>query len=353
MEEIVYQSEKDIKVNSEKQTKKRRLICILFIALGSIIIGLLVLALIFSVENENELNDIKEELKEAKEERDELRSSQLVNSTIGPEGQDTSVDTSGEAYIKICSEMSSGSEIYMKWESHWMTEPTCNLSGPSIESEIVQPSGNKTINISTTQRMKYIFYLSCKNEGGREVVATTNVLMPLLISTCSELESVSSEATSQNLGLKNDINCTGYSYTTPLNRYSGLFDGFGYSIIGLTINSPGLDIGMMGYTKGAKIKNIRFLNSTLIGKDRVGVVVSVAHTTTFENVHIIGGSIQGEGSIGGIAGYSENNVVSKCSVDINITLIGTGGFLGGIAGEGWTDIIQSFTKGHYITNGIN
>ena len=87
--------------------------------------------------------------------------------------------------------------------------------------------------------------------------------------------------------------------------FSGNFDGNGMTISGLNINLSSTNfVGLFGYASGADIKNLILVNSSIVGKDKVG----------------------------GIAGYAGSNTkVVDCAVTSDVSVTGTY-YAGGISG---------------------
>lgn len=104
---------------------------------------------------------------------------------------------------------------------------------------------------------------------------------PYVITTCDELESISSSGTflAANFILGNDIDCSGAGTfdrigSTTTSFFSGRFDGDGHTISNVTINSPSADnVGIFGYVQGGVIRNLTVDNITIEGRTFVGAVV--------------------------------------------------------------------------------
>ena len=142
-----------------------------------------------------------------------------------------------------------------------------------------------------------------------------------------------------------------------IKRFAGIFDGNGYSIRGLYINSDENYQGLFGYSTGT-IKNLTIKNSYIKGSNGVGAIVGLNSGTIIdcnvENTIVIGtqektggivgittkssviqncknnSKVLGNKYTGGIVGYANNNVVIKNCENDGI-VYGTG-YVGGIAG---------------------
>ncbi|MBQ8574453.1 MAG: hypothetical protein IJ447_00200 [Clostridia bacterium] len=182
------------------------------------------------------------------------------------------------------------------------------------------------------------------------------------------------------------------------NPFEGVFDGAGYTISGLYINSTEDYIGLFGVindtansetvsvtpeyivqSKTIRVKNLKVTDADVTGDQNVGGIVgysigggikdcyfSGSVTGTYNSVGgILGwgssktvvaqcqstGSVTGKQRTGGIVGYcSSNTVVSKCYSDISVT--GTknvGGIVGTLSGS---NLVGCFFLGSVTANDI-
>ena len=134
----------------------------------------------------------------------------------------------------------------------------------------------------------------------------------------SSAEELAKLATMTNAGkitggefvLAGNIDLSAYDNWTPIgnssNYFKGTFDGNGYIVSNMKINSSGSYVGLFGYSKG-DIKNVGL-----------------------ENVDITATSFSAE--VGGIVGESYSSSITNCYVDGTITNNGFSGNTGGIVG---------------------
>jgi hypothetical protein len=145
--------------------------------------------------------------------------------------------------------------------------------------------------------------------------------------------------------LMNDLDLTGS--WTPIDGFSGVLEGNGYTLSNLTINAP--STGRQGLfaslATGAEIRNLVLDNFSIDGKFSVGALAADANDTndvtikniTVKNSHIHANGSNASGTVsacGGIVGYvltSNNFIAARCTVD-NCTLQANQGELGGIIG---------------------
>ncbi len=157
-----------------------------------------------------------------------------------------------------------------------------------------------------------------------------------------------------NITLAKDIDLTtattneSGSNWTPIDIYSGTFDGNGKTIAGLTIKSS-LDYqGLIGSLEGGTIKNLTLTNCTVSGGSIVGAFAAYNTEGVNKKGDRLGGtisgctlngtsSISGAGNhVGGIAAYCMGDglysTIIGCTVSGNVTISGSK-FIGGIASD--------------------
>ena len=106
----------------------------------------------------------------------------------------------------------------------------------------------------------------------------------------------------------------GKSNWTPIgdydNRYTGTFDGGGYTIKNLTITQYGNYVGMIDFLdKSGIVKNVKLENVNITGVDIVGSVVGDNYGTVIACT--ASGNVSGTSRIGGVVGYN-NGTVTAC-----------------------------------------
>lgn len=132
--------------------------------------------------------------------------------------------------------------------------------------------------------------------------------------------------------LTTDLNLSDADSWIPINNFSGVFDGNGFTISNLKIDGLLYNYGFFANTKNATIKNLKLDNVSFLGEDLISDLAN-------QNFAVFAG---------GIVGKMENTKVEQCSVSFSenesdnetdvITkhnyLSGqTGFYFGGIAGE--------------------
>jgi len=112
--------------------------------------------------------------------------------------------------------------------------------------------------------------------------------------------------------------------------YSGTFDGDGYQISGLHINSEDFYQGLFGYVKYATIKNLTVSGQVNGTNYCTGGIAGIAMYSTIDNC-VNMAAVQGTVNSGGIAGNaSGSSVIQNCS---NKGSIGGTQYAGGICGQ--------------------
>ena len=129
---------------------------------------------------------------------------------------------------------------------------------------------------------------------------------------------------------------TGFdSIGTDADRFTGRFDGLGYSIFGLNIDNSTTDtVGLFGYAQNATIRNFTLNSSEIKGGVNTGAAVGHAYGGKIENVTNTGNVTGGDGT-GGIVGKAENNVAMSGLINIGKVTgnVGTGGVVGSMSGS--------------------
>lgn len=168
-----------------------------------------------------------------------------------------------------------------------------------------------------------------------------------LISTAEELYCVGEDANG-NYKLKNDISEAdmntflhggswtpiAYEVEDDFEPFTGRFDGNGYSISGLrTTDETQYDVGLFSDLYDAEVKNLILNDVSFTGNASVGGLAGSISRSRIEGVHI-SGHIQGNGRLGGIAGYSNNSEYINNSTDVVVSTLDEYGYsLGGLFGE--------------------
>ena len=167
--------------------------------------------------------------------------------------------------------------------------------------------------------------------GENEAVHDENILE---IGTVKDLEilrkncTLDSWSSGKTVILTEDIDLTGSGFE-PIPYFSGIFDGQGHSVTGMTDQGDGSVIGFFRYVgEGAIVRNLH-----VSGKNTPGGSACILGGIAGDNAGMIldgsfEGTVTGKRSVGGIAGINhESGVISGCTVQGEITAAETVGRL--------------------------
>ena len=131
---------------------------------------------------------------------------------------------------------------------------------------------------------------------------------------------------------------------TPIgiwNSFSGTFDGQGYTVSGIYINSENGDQGLFGYNEGT-IKNIGVRESYIKGIHYVGGVCGTNDAGTISNCYN-SGTVNGNSYVGGVCGENYNGTFSNCYN--SGTINGNYYYVGGVCGHNYGTISNCYNSG--------
>ncbi|MBQ7348068.1 MAG: hypothetical protein IJW55_10080 [Clostridia bacterium] len=164
---------------------------------------------------------------------------------------------------------------------------------------------------------------------------------------------------SANIKLVNDITITSEDQWTPsTTAFTGIFDGQGHTISGLTRTSGfGNNFGFFSQTGTATIKNLKLVLSKWINNSPLGALVGyqASGTLTIDNVHVTANSgfYQSQNkATGGLVGA----VNSSCTTQItnssfNGAITGAGKPVGGLVGNTYSALtVQNCSVNGSITS---
>lgn len=161
---------------------------------------------------------------------------------------------------------------------------------------------------------------------------------PYLITTEDDLFDVRNNL-SAHYKLMNDLDLTEWIAEEspkqgwdPISTFTGVFDGNGKTISGLTISRSTLsDIGLFGATTNANIKDLCLNMPSVEGNADVGALVGKATNTSFSNITLISPYVKGSSSdVGSLAGSYSGTIDGNTKI-YNPTVEG-GSIVGGLVG---------------------
>ena len=142
---------------------------------------------------------------------------------------------------------------------------------------------------------------------------------------------------SYDAALTRDIDLGGKNWTpignTSSRAYKGVFDGQGYIINGLNIDSSSTYQALFGYTNGATVRNLTVKGSVKAGQYAAGLLAQAGYGTTLENCISRVNVVSSGGFTGGLVGdiYGGNTSVRSCANLGDIS--GRGYNVGGLVGR--------------------
>lgn len=135
--------------------------------------------------------------------------------------------------------------------------------------------------------------------------------------------------------------------------FTGHFDGNGYSISGMFINTTSSHNGLFGNVSGS-VSNLTVENSWVTGGKFTGGIVGL-NIGTLENLKNKAAVIGNEECTGGVVGISKSQESKKSAIIKNVINYGVVNGIknvGGVAGEAWNTKLDS-TKNFANVNGKN
>lgn len=185
---------------------------------------------------------------------------------------------------------------------------------------------------------------------------------PYLISSAEELAWLAQEVNAGRGASYNAVLCKNIDLKdeewTPIGKnysyvYKGTFDGGGYTISGLKINSTDQYQALFGYVKGGTIKNLTVAGSVTCSKQYTAGIVAYGNPVTVTNcTNEVSVTATEKGYAAGVvASASTNSEVMGCTN--RSAIIGCGDYVGGIvgAGSGIKTISNCFNYGSVANNG--
>ena len=148
------------------------------------------------------------------------------------------------------------------------------------------------------------------------------------------------------------VNASALNQWTPIDGLNGIFNGNGFSVSGVYINSNSDYVGLFGeFGEEGEIKNLTVKNSYIKGKNKVGGICG--YTKANVTNCFFDGAVLGNGYVAGIVGYSVWNSISNCENSGNVWGAGTyvSGIVSGDTSFGPNSISNCYNKGNVISTG--
>lgn len=169
---------------------------------------------------------------------------------------------------------------------------------------------------------------------------------PYLITTAEQIDYIR-ENLADHYKLAGDIDLGEYESWLPIgdntNQFAGSFDGSGYAIRNMKINSSFVGTGLFGCVSAeGQIQNVRLENVNVTGTTYTGSLAG-RNDGTINNCSALGVVSSSNQYIGGLVGYNQGLIsFSWTRVDVSSTK----GSVGGIVGYNNGTVSQSFARGN-------
>ena len=128
-----------------------------------------------------------------------------------------------------------------------------------------------------------------------------------------------------------------------LNKFTGTYNGKGFSISELYINRPGIDYqGLFGYTENAALDSITLEEASIHGKSYVGPLSGRCSSGTISFCRATGTVQAADGNAGGLLGWN-SGTVTRCLSESNVS---GAAYVGGLVGYSTGIVNNSFATGN-------
>ena len=136
------------------------------------------------------------------------------------------------------------------------------------------------------------------------------------------------DATTMTHGWKNGF--------TPIKDFSGTYDGNGYQISNLKVNTTDEafeNIGLFGTLQGGLLKRVKLVNFSTKGGVSVGSLVGLNNQGTIEDSEV-DGKVDGDRTIGGLVGLNQGGVIRNSMSTVRVGENSRGTWIsGGLVGQ--------------------
>lgn len=170
----------------------------------------------------------------------------------------------------------------------------------------VRPNDNGQILLTVSPgeentNVNRFYYINAMQIEGYESTPSTEVIE---ISTAEELLAIEPDG---NYILTNDIDLSGINLRSGIaESFYGSLDGNGHVLRGINIDKGSTNaIGLFRHLYGATIKNLGIEESTVTGRQAVGMLAGQSHGSTIENCYIINSAINGYDHVASFVGQLE------------------------------------------------
>lgn len=187
----------------------------------------------------------------------------------------------------------------------------------------------------------------------KKPTGTGTVEDPYLISDASQLRWFAAQVNENSKNnicaqLTNNIDLGGNENWTPIGKsgYKGTFDGRGYEIENLKIDSTSSNQALFGYVNGGTVKNLTVSGSVKGGDSTAGIIGELAGTSLVEKC-MNKATVNGGNAVGGIVGKISTSYEKSIQYCVNEGPITGANQVGGIVGYAYYTVTvdQCYNRG--------
>jgi len=231
---------------------------------------------------------------------------------------------------------------------NWANPSTCTTSSQSFQAD----QSKIILHVPIGTKALYEAH-SLWGSGFMAITSDTGTMDdPFIVRDLAALQKVGSNTDGWTLAAnyrqKADIDLSSITNWTSIGaslRFTGSYDGGGYTISNLKFNAAENDRGLFGRIgDGAYVKNIKLTNVAVSGSTSVGAVVGyvITSNSTVENCSVAGGSVTATSqSAGGVVGEN-NGTVKNCYSTATVTSVG---YAGGVVGHNGGVVENCYSTG--------
>ncbi len=134
-------------------------------------------------------------------------------------------------------------------------------------------------------------------------------------------------------------------------RFTGIFEGLGHTIAGLTINSAAGYVGLFGYATGT-LRDVGLTGVNITGGYQVGALVGTLGVNGTASNSFSSGTVSSGGNlVGGLVGYSVGGIITDSQSSASVSgQAAIGGLVGGntkfFSGSSGATIVRSYATGN-------
>lgn len=252
----------------------------------------------------------------------------------------------GTMYVYATSnEVTSSAEVIEKGKAYDITDQTI--------SSVYEMPNNKAYNV----------YIVISNKTGSSIskVYSKSVSVQEVVSLDDFHSVATSSADSTTIYLlMNNLDYTGYNWTTSTQSFGGLFNGNGYTISNLTINGlEKKDAAIFYKLSNGTIMNVNFENITINGASGVATVAGIVGQMSGGYLHHIGlknvavsahtgaSALVGQVS-GGVNYITQISLVNDTTSTIKVTNKYAGGIVGNVQKDTTENLVELYVSNCYV-----